>query len=240
MKNTLLKVISHLNACFHWPSHLLISSPKKINSWWYLCLWLSVFSKVTITLKVSPKDTLVNKYLFRVELSKTFQKFYTSDANSCYISHPKPLLIYSSQLCTVGLHQTLGYNTGLKICVWLMTSQGGPGPLFSFTAFNSPWFHTQAAFSFLTHTSDSASEKYLFYPEQPSSPFPLTYTDTGMNHSIHLPFLNITRVLALFQYVQISSVLKDFWKLSTTDADAVQLTPLAIRLENQGLDHSYN
>lgn len=61
-----------------------------------------------------------------------------------------------------------------------------------------------------------------------------------MNHSIHLPFLNITRVLALFQYVQISSVLKDFWKLSTTDADAVQLTPLAIRLENQGLDHSYN
>lgn len=80
----------------------------------------------------------------------------------------------------------------------------------------------------------------VFYPEQPSSPFPLTYTDTGMNHSIHLPFLNITRVLALFQYVQISSVLKDFWKLSTTDADAVQLTPLAIRLENQGLDHSYN
>lgn len=43
----------------------------------------------------------------------------------------------------------------------------------------------------------------VLYPEQPSSPFPLTYTDTVINHSIHLPFLNITRA---------SAVLKDLLK----------------------------
>lgn len=56
MKNILLKVISHLNVCFLWPSHLLISSPKKINLWRYPHPLLSVFSEVTITHKVCPKD----------------------------------------------------------------------------------------------------------------------------------------------------------------------------------------
>lgn len=128
------------------------------------------------------------------------------------ISHiPKPLQFYSSQLHTISLHQTFGYNTGLKVCVWLMTSQEGPGLLFSFIAFVSPWFHTQAAFSFLTHDFRLSQCKIpVFYPEQPSSRFPLTYT--VINHSIHSPFLNITRGSALLQYVQISSVLKDLLK----------------------------
>lgn len=99
---------------------------------------------------------------------------------------PKPVLFYSSQLCTVGLHQTFGYNTGLKNCVWLMASQEDPGLLFSFTAFESPWFHIQAAFSFLMHDFRLSQCKIpVFYPEEPSSPFPLTYRHS--DQSLH-PF----------------------------------------------------
>lgn len=121
--------------------------------------------------------------------------------------NPKSVSFYSSQLCTVGLHQIFGYIPGLKIWVWLMTSQEGPGLLFSFIAFESPWFHTQATFSFLTH--DFRLSHCVLPRTSLAVLFPLTYTDTLINHSIHFPFLNITRALALLQYVQISSILKD-------------------------------